>query len=78
MQYADMINTRWSQGRIFAIATRRQVGWSKVGTRDVCLVRNIKAVSWVNPAFCSVSAGFVSQRYSVQVVTLTTQCVLAL
>jgi len=73
-----MINTRGSQSRIFAIATRRQVGWSKVGTRDVCLVRNIQAGSWANPAFSSVGAGFVSQRYSVQVVKLNTHCVLAL
>jgi len=78
IQYADMINTRGSQGRIFGIATRRQVGWSKVGARDVCLVKNIQAGSWSNPAFYSLGAGSVSQRYSVQVVTLTTHCVLAL
>ena len=73
-----MVSTRGSQGRIFGIATRQQVGWSKAGARDVCLLRNIQAGSWTNPAFCSEGAGFVSQRYSVQTVTLTAHCVLAL
>ena len=66
IQYADTINTRGSQGRIFGIATGQQVGWSKVkipeGARDFSLVKNIQAGPWANLAFCLVGAGFVSQR----------------